>query len=155
MTMVLGKVDTMEQGLSEAEELRIDVEEIGCEEGFPEVDITPLEGESEVVGGSLNLYFTQFGQIPLLNPDDWKKLGGQVVDGKYLSQLEEKLVAKYGIQPAATDLLLALAERFCQAGLFFEALCQYLELQPNEGIAGKALHPKLRGAIDGHIDQYL
>jgi RNA polymerase primary sigma factor len=106
-----------------------------------------------LVGGSLNGYFAEFGQVSLLNPDEWAQLGAWAEDGRYVSQLEQEWAAKYGMRPAATDLLLALTDTFHQARLFLEALCQYLGLQPGMSVAEKALHPELRHAIDGCIDE--
>ncbi len=115
----------------------------------------PARSKAELVGGSLNGYFAEFGQVSLLNPDEWQELGAQAEAGKHMSQLEQDWVAKYGTSPAATDLLLMLTDRFCQARVLFEALCQHLELPPNEGVAARVLNPEARRAIDGHVDEYL
>ncbi len=155
MTTVLEEVKTTEQVFTEAEELHLGVEELGYEEESPEPEIAPLKGDTEFVGGSLDGYFTEFGQVSLLSPDEWQELGAQAEAGKHVSQLQEEWVAKYGIRPAGTDLLLMLTDRFCQARVFFEALCQHLELLPNEGVAARVLNPEVRRAIDGHVDEYL
>jgi len=154
MPMVLGNVGNVRQVLCEEEELAVASEEIG-EGEFPGIEVAPLPGEAEFVGDSLSLYLAKCGQTPLLNAEEEKGLGRRIEAGKHLSELEQEWVAKHGIRPSASDLLAVLLERFCQAGLLFEMLCQYLELPPNEGIARRVLDADLRCAIDGHIDQDL
>jgi len=153
--MVLGNVETMEQVLSEDEELALASQETGHEQEFPEVGVTPSREEVDIVWDSMNLYFAECGQTPLLTAEEEKVLGSRVEDGKHLSQLEQEWLTKYGIEPAATDLLLEVTARFCQARSLFGTLCQYLELPPEEGIAEKVLEPDLRRAIDGYIDHHL
>jgi RNA polymerase primary sigma factor len=155
MVMVLEKVDNMEEVLCEDEESDVTGEGLAREGDFPEVEISPLRGEVELVHDSMGLYLAKCGQTPLLDAGEEKALGRQIEAGKHLSTVEEELVAKYGIRPSAGDLLLALAERFCQAGLLFEALWQYLELPSDEGIGEKVLRADLRDAIEGRIDHDL
>jgi len=154
MPMVLGNVGNVRQVLCEEEELPVAREEIG-EGEFPGVEVTSLAGEAEFVGDLLSLYLAKCGQTPLLNAEEEKGLGRRIEAGKHLSELEQEWVAKHDIRPSASDLLAVLLERFCQAGLLFETLCQYLELPPSQGIARRVLDADLRCAIDGDIDQDL
>lgn len=153
--MVLENVETVEQVLSEDEELDLAVDEIGPQEEAPELEIAPFLGTSEVGSDSMNLYFAECGRTPLLSAEEERMLGSQVEDGQYLSQLEQEWEAKYGARPAATDLFFELAERLCQARPLIEALCEYLGLSPHASVTEKMLEPDLRCAIDGHIDQHL
>jgi len=156
MMTVLGDVRDMEKVLSGDEGLRLADEEVSQEEEeFPEVDGVPLKREFELGEGSLNLYLGEVGQTPLLDAEKEKLLGSQIEKGKHLSRLEDDWVTKHDNQPSPIDLLLALAEDFSRARLFFEALYQYLGLPSNSSIAEKVLYPELRRAIDGHIDQHL
>lgn len=155
MVMVLDKVDNMEEVLSEDEDSALTGDELAREEEFAEVEISPLKGEIELVADSMGLYLAKCAKTPFLNAGEEKALGSQIEAGKHLSRLEQEWVTKYGIRPSAGDLLLVLAERFCQGGVLFEALCRYLELPSNEGIAEKVLHGDVRGAIDGCIDEDL
>jgi len=152
---VLGDVKDMQKVLSGDERLHLADEEISEEEEIPEVECVPLKREFELGEGSLTLYLGEVGQTPLLDAEEEKLLGSQIEKGKHLSRLEDDLVAEHGVQPSPIDLLLALAERFSRASSFFEALYQYLGLPSNGSIAEKVLHPMLRSAIDGHIDQHL
>ena len=151
--MVLEKIDNMEEVVYEDDESGMNGEGIVPEEEFAEVEISPLKGEIEPVGDSIGLYLTKCAKTPFLNAGEEKALGKQIEAGKHLRRLEEEWVANYGIRPSAGDLLSVLGERFCQAGVLFEALCQYLQLPSNEGILEKVLHGDVRSAIDGRIGE--
>ncbi|MCK4721877.1 MAG: sigma-70 family RNA polymerase sigma factor, partial [Dehalococcoidia bacterium] len=156
MTAVSRNIGTTEHVLHERDELHPadeETEEDG--DGNREDEVALFDGGSEFAPDLMTLYFAESGQTPLLSAEEEKMLGSRVEDGKHLSQLEHEWVAKYGMRPAATDLLLALTERFCQARTVFETLCQHLGLPPEGTVADRALHPELRCAIDGHIDEDL
>ena len=155
MIPVLENVRDREQVSSGDEELHLAGEEIGQEEEFSELEITPQKRKVELGEDSLNLYFAEVGQTPLLNGEETKMLASQIEDGKHLVRLEKDWIAEHGAQPSAIDLLLALAERLSRARLPFEALCQYLKLPSRGSIADKVSHPDLRRAIDSNIDQHL
>jgi RNA polymerase primary sigma factor len=155
MITVLENVKDREQVSSEDKELHLVGEEIGQEEEFSELGITPQKERIELGEDSLNLYFAEVGQTPLLNDQETKTLASQIEDGKHLAQLEKDWAAEHGAQPSAIDLLLALAECLSRTRLLFETLCQYLELPSHGSIGERILHPDLRRAIDGKIDQHL
>ena len=155
MIPVLENVKDREQVSSGDEELHLAGEEIGQEGEFSELEITPQKRKFELGEDSLNLYFAEVGQTPLLNDEETKMLASQIEDGKHLVRLAKDWIAEHGAQPSAIDLLLALAERLSRARLPFEALCQYLKLPSHGSIAEKASHPELRRAIDGKIEQRL
>ena len=155
MPATLERDEDIEQYISKDAELCVADKEIGYDVKLPEVDIAHIKQESAPVGDSISLYLAEVGQTPLLNAREEELLGSQIEDGKYLSQIEKEWAAKHGIQPSATELLLVLAERFCQARLFFETLNRHLEVTSNLGIAEKILHPHLHRAINGHIEEHL
>jgi RNA polymerase primary sigma factor len=155
MIPVLESVRDREQVSSGDEELHLAGEEIGQEEEFSELEITPQKRKVELGEDSLNLYFAEVGQTPLLNDEETKMLASQIEDGKHLVQLKKDWIAEHGAQPSATDLLLALVEHLSRARLLFETLYQYLELPSQGSIANKVSHPDLRRAIDGNVDQHL
>lgn len=155
MITVLENVKDREQVFSRDEELDLANKEMDQEDEVSGRGITPSKWELELGEDSLNLYLAEVGQTPLLNAEEERVLGSQIEEGKHLVRLEEDWVAEHGAQPSAIDLLLALVERFSQARLLFETLYQYLELPSDGSIAGKVLHPGLRRAIDGNIDQHL
>ena len=157
MPTILENVENnIEQILNKASESALAGEETSYEDAPPsEIGISSLRKGYESSGESLNLYLSECGQTPLLNFDEEKALASQIKDGEHLSQLEQGLIAKHGVQPSAIDLLDALIERFCQSSLLFETLCDYLELAPCESIAELTSNSELRHLIDSHIDQHL
>jgi RNA polymerase primary sigma factor len=155
MITVSENVEDREQVSSENEELDLAGEESGREDELSELDITPQKRELELGEDSLNLYFAEIGETPLLNAEETKMLSRQIEDGKHLARIEEDWIAEHGAQPSAIDLLLALVEGFSRARLLFETLYQYLKLPSRGSLAEKVSHPELRRAIDGNIDQHL
>ncbi|MGB6873790.1 MAG: sigma-70 family RNA polymerase sigma factor [Dehalococcoidia bacterium] len=155
MITVLENVKDREQVFFRDEELDLANKEIDQEDEVSGRRITPSKWEFELGEGSLDLYLAELGQTPLLNAEEERVLGSQIEEGKHLSRLEKDWLAEHGGQPSAIDLLLALVERLSRARLLFETLYQYLELPSDGNVAEKVLHPDLRRAIDGHIDQHL
>jgi len=155
MITVLENVKDREQVFSRDEELDLANKEMDQEDEVSGRGITPSKQELELGEDSLNLYLAEVGQTPLLNAEEERVLGSQIEEGKHLVRLEEDWVAEHGAQPSAIDLLLALVERLSRARLLFETLYQYLKLPLDVNVAEKVLHPDLRRAIDGHIDQHL
>jgi len=154
MITVLENVKDREQVFSQDEELDLANKEMDQEDEVSGRGITPSKQELELGEDSLNLYLAEVRQTPLLNAEEERVLGSQIEDGKHLSWLEKDWLAEHGGQPSAIDLLLALVERLSRARLLFETLYQYLELPSDGNVAKKVLHPDLRRAIDGHIDQH-
>jgi len=155
MVTVLENVKDREQVFSKEEELDLANKEIDQGDEVSGRRITPSKRELELGEGSLDLYLAEVGQTPLLNAEEERVLGSQIEEGKHLVRLEEDWLAEHGGQPSAIDLLLALVERLSRARLLLETLYQYLELPSDGNVAGKVLHPDLRRAIDGNIDQHL
>jgi RNA polymerase primary sigma factor len=104
---------------------------------------------------SIDIYLAECAQTNLLNAKEERLLGCQIEDGKYLSQLEEEWSVEHGAQPSTVNVLLTLVERFSKAGQLFDAIAQHLQIPPSHSIMEKALHPQLRNAIDGPIDENL
>ena len=155
MIRVLENVKGREQVFSRDEELDLVNKEIDQGDEVSGRWITPLKRELGLGEESLNLYLDELGQIRLLSAQEERVLGSQIEEGKHLVRIEKDWLTKHGAQPSAIDLLLVLVERFSRARLLLETLYQYLELPSHGSIAEKVLHPDVRRAIDGHIDQQL
>lgn len=106
----------------------------------------------ELGGDSVSTYFGERRRTPLLTAEEEKMLGIQLEEACYLSQLEREWATKHRRQPQAMDLLLALMERLCSDNLLFWAVCKYLAIPSEIGVAEKALHLDMGRAIDGCID---
>ncbi len=155
MITVLENVKDREQVFSRDEELDLANKEIDQRDEVSGRRITPLKREPGFGDESLDLYLDELGQIPLLSAEEERVLGSQIEEGKHIARLEKHWLAKHGTQPSEIDLLLVLVKRFSRASLLFETLYQYLELPSHGSITEKVLHPDLRRAINGNIDQQL
>jgi len=153
--MISVNAGSIDRILPEDEESHPVSQTIDYEEELSEVEVGPSKGEVEFIGDPMSLYFAECGQTPLLSAEEERALGSRVEEGEYVAELEREWLAEYGIRPAATDLLLALVERFCQSRGLFEALCDYLGLASDESVADKVSESDLRRAIDGHVDEHL
>jgi RNA polymerase primary sigma factor len=143
---------------SPEEELTESYEDLTIEEqGLSDIGDTGPVPEQGFFGdiNLIDIYLAECAQTGLLNVREERMLGSQIEDGSYLSQLEEAWSAKHGVQPSAADILLALVERFAKLGRLFDSVVQYLQIPSSHSIMEKALHPQLRNAIDGHIDENL
>jgi RNA polymerase primary sigma factor len=155
MITVLENFKDKEQVLSRDEELDLTDTEVELEDKVSIEKTTTPKGELEPCEDSLDLYFDEVGQTPLLNAEETEILSSQIEQGKHLARLEKDWIAEHDAQPSAIDLVLVLVERFNRAGLLFETLYHYLELPSYGSIAEKVSHPALRSAIDGNINQQL
>jgi RNA polymerase primary sigma factor len=92
------------------------------------------------------------GQTPKLNGAEEKKLGRQIELGKYLKELEKELGGRYDETPMATEVTLALVERFLACSKLFDEVCKYcripLQTPVHERISSTVLH----STIDGYFE---
>jgi len=136
------------------EELSALLDELGKGEEH-ESELPDLRAEppkSNFATDTVSLYLAESGQTPLLNAEEEKFLGSLIELGKHLCSLEREWTSEYQRQPTAVDLLFSMFERFCQAGLIFNALWKGFKLPLGQSVADKALHTDLRREIDGRID---
>src|SRR4030042_247416 len=151
--MVLKSADDIERLLADEEMYNLD-EDMGSEDEFP-VKSVPAAGDGEPIGDSMDLYLLECRRTRLLTGDEEKTLGSSIEDGRYISEMDQELVAKNGYPPSETDLLLELIRRLCQSSSLLNMASRHLKLQVNGGVLKKVLAPELRSAIDGQIDQHL
>ncbi|MCJ7515842.1 MAG: sigma-70 family RNA polymerase sigma factor [Dehalococcoidia bacterium] len=152
--MVLKSADNIERLLSDEELYMLD-EEIDNEGEFPGRRNVPTGGDVEPIGDSMDLYLLECRRTRLLTADEEKTLGSSIEDGRYLSEIEQELATINGYPPSETDLLLELMKRLCQSSSLLKMASKQLGLNVNGGVLKNVLDPRLRGAIDGQIDQQL
>ena len=154
--MISTSTENMEQVLlSEEEESYVTGEALGREDEYSATEVAVSKQGVEPVGDSMSLYLAECRQIPLLDAKAEKLLDSQIEDERYLLQLEQDWLDRYGIRPSATELLQLLMEGFYKSSVVFEAVCEHIGLPSDASVAEKVLNMKLRSAIDGHIDQDL
>src|SRR4030042_426703 len=152
--MVLKSADNIERLLSN-EELYMINEEIDDEDELPGGKNVSTGGDVEPIGDAMDLYLLECRRTRLLSADEEKVLGSSIEDGAYLARLDQEFEAKKGYPPSETELLLELMRRLCRTGSLLRRVSGYIKLQLNEGISKTVLNSKLRGAIDGKIDEHL
>jgi RNA polymerase primary sigma factor len=152
--MVLKSADNIEQLLA-GEELYMLDEAMDSEDEFRGVKNVPKGGDVEPLGDSMDLYLIECRRTRLLTANEEKTLGSSIEDGRYLSEIDQELVTKNGYPPSETDLLLELIKRLRQSVSLLQMASKQLKLQVNGGLLKTVLDPRLRGAIDGQIDQHL
>jgi RNA polymerase sigma factor (sigma-70 family) len=152
--MVLKSADNIEQLLSD-EELDMLEEELDSEDEFSEAKSVPAGGDVEPLGDSIDLYLLECRRTRLLNADEEKVLGSLIEDGRFISEIDQKLVPKNGYPSSDVDLLLELLRRLSHLGSLLRMVRKHLELGSSGKLSESVLNPKLRQAIDGQIDQHL
>jgi len=98
------------------------------------------------------LYLSEMGQTPKLNAAEEKKLGSQIEQGKYLSEIEKELYERNDRWPTPSEILLEVANRFISESSLFDGLCRYCNLNTYEDILEQTSTAALHDAIDGYIE---
>jgi RNA polymerase primary sigma factor len=103
----------------------------------------------------VHLYLSETRRTSMLTAQEEKRLGGQIEQEKYLSQIEKDWTSENHREPTPTELLKAILDRFCREALLFEALCRQFGIPVFSPIEYKATNPDLMKAIDGFISPEL
>lgn len=92
--------------ISRDEELTGNYESINLEQQeLVDTDVSSVQEQDTFRDfDSIDIYLAECAQTNLLNAQEERLLGGQIEDGKYLSQLEEEWSAEHGAQPSATNI---------------------------------------------------
>jgi RNA polymerase primary sigma factor len=101
------------------------------------------------------LYLSEMGQTPKLTAADEKILGSQIEQAKHFSNLETELNNIKGQLPKASEMMLALVERFSQSAHLFESISCYCKIESLTTVAQRAVHPALHKAIDWYFEPQL
>ncbi len=120
-----------------------------------EVESSAVERDLFKELDSIDVYLAECARTGLLNAEQERLLGRQIEEGKHLRQIEEKWIDEHGVRPTPADILLALVKGFAGAGHRFDAIVKRYHIPSSCNISEKALHPKMRSAIDGQIDEEL
>jgi len=120
-----------------------------------DIDHDAWQSDADVLEDSVALYLAESGHTPLLNAQQEIMLGSQIEDGQHLAQLVEQWETDHSHKAAATDILLALMERFSGEDWLFDMVCENLGLSPMGVVSQRVGHEAFRGAIDGVIDPQL
>lgn len=113
-----------------------------------------LPGEIDTSENLVHLYLSETRRTPMLTGQEEKRLGSYIEQEKYLTQMEQKLMAKHP-EPSASDVFLSLIDNFCREYSLFDVLCRYLDLPLSDPIEQRANLSGLLHSINGYIDPQL
>jgi RNA polymerase primary sigma factor len=126
----------------------------------PETQWTEEEpyGRTEEIDTSENLvylYLSETRRTPILTSQEEKKLGSQIEQDKYLTQLKQDFLTHHDRKPLASEILLIIFDNLCSESLLFNSLCRQLEIPLSDITSYKAAHAGLIHEIDGYIEPSL
>ena len=152
------------------------------EEEDEEVDVAALlTEESEGIDDPVRMYLREIGKVYLLTADDEKHLARQMEEGLHLKAIEKDYNEKYGHNPSAARVAVALLEQWASVLPVYEAAIRFIDDYENilakqgragdeesdrkarwrdpEGqeLAGRTFSeviadPQFRGLVDGEMD---
>jgi RNA polymerase primary sigma factor len=152
VTLLKEVADREQVSCEDDEEADLAAKEID-EEEISDADDASIQPKFELDQGSLDLYLEEVGQTALLSVEEINRLAHQIEDGKHLDKLQKEWLGEHGVQPAAVELLLAVAKHMGELDSLFGGLCRHLGLSSDAGVAKNIWHPELRSAIDGQIGE--
>jgi RNA polymerase primary sigma factor len=127
-------------------------------ESAPDLELElPLEqiGEQEVVDDPVRMYLHEIGRVSLLTAEEEKELARKMEEGRRIKQIKQDYREKYGSEPTATDIILAILHELAQAAPLINLIYQHLELPPEASFLEKIYNNKLRESIDSEISPNL
>jgi RNA polymerase primary sigma factor len=132
--------------------------EIEKPESAPDLELElPLEqiGEQEVVDDPVRMYLHEIGRVSLLTAEEEKELARKMEEGRRIKQIKQDYREKYGSEPTATEIILAILHELAQAAPIINLIHQHLELPPDARFLEKIYNNKLRESIDSEISPNL
>lgn len=116
-----------------------------------DLEIEPVEHET--IDDPVRMYLHEIGKVPLLTADDEKTLASRIEEAKYLERIEELYLQRYGEYPSVVDIVIYLLRHLLASRLLTTTLAKFLKLAPSDSFFKILSDPKLRGAIDGNLNQ--
>ncbi len=122
----------------------------------PELEI-PLEplGEQEIVDDPVRIYLHEIGRVHLLTARDEQLLAKRIEVGKRITEIKQDYLQRYGREPSAIEIVLAMLEELEQASTIIHVLQEQANLPPTASFIETISNASLRASIDGEINQQL
>ncbi len=120
-----------------------------------EVEIPQQLEEQDIADDPVRIYLHEIGRVHLLTAADEKVLARQMEVGKRIKEIKQDYLQKYGEPPSATETVLTILKELCQASTIIHPLQEQLDLTPTASFRETIFNAKLRGSIDGGINQQL
>ena len=139
------------------DEIRPD-ESLGDEAKSPaglelETSLEAME-DQEVGDDPVRLYLHEIGKVQLLTADKEKSLAGKVEEGKRINEIKRYLQG-CDKSASATEILLTVLKELGESAYLIHLLQEELDLPTTASFTECISNPKLRGNINGVIDQQL
>ncbi len=112
-------------------------------------------GEHEAIDDPVRMYLHEIGKVSLLTARDERALASRIEESKYLERIEESYYNHFSTYPSPALITLYLLRHVVAAKPIVDILAKRLELSRTKSFARRICDSKLRGAIDGVIDQGL
>jgi len=119
-----------------------------------EIPIEHLE-EQETVDDPVRIYLHEIGRVPLLTAEDEQLLAKKIEAGKHINEIKQDYLQKYGREPSATEIMLAMLKELGRAANIIRLIQGQLDLTPTDSLIETVFNAKLRANIDGEINQRL
>jgi RNA polymerase primary sigma factor len=123
------------------------------EQGEAEIEkVEPGLELEEMVDDPVRIYLREMGQVALLNAAEEKSLARERDEGRFIEEIEEEWLEKYGRIPSPVDIAMVMLLKLSQSSALLDALEQELALPQSANLVQRLSQPKLRESIDGGID---
>jgi RNA polymerase primary sigma factor len=118
---------------------------------------TPLEQveEQEVVDDPVRMYLHEIGRVHLLNAEEEKYLARKMEEGRRIKEIKQGYLLKYGRDPSATEIIIAILQELSQAATAIHLLQKELQLTPARSFIETISNAKFRESIDSEMKPQL
>jgi RNA polymerase primary sigma factor len=149
--------DTEDSDISESDDIWIKDKQFEEDEEDEDLDFDlelPAEeiAEQDITDDPVRIYLHEIGRVHLLTAEDEKNLAKRMEESKYINEIRQEYSRKYGRQPSATEIILAILEDMGKATDLVRLLQENLGLQNARGFSETIYDEKLQETIDNSMD---
>ncbi len=156
-TNVESDKDTEDSDISESDDIWIKDKQFEEDEEDEDIDFdlelpTDEIDEQDITDDPVRIYLHEIGRVQLLTAEDEKNLAKHMEESKYINEIRQEYSRKYGRQPSATEIILAILEDMGKAAGLVRLLQENLGLQEAKGFSETIYDEKLQETIDNSVD---
>jgi RNA polymerase primary sigma factor len=149
--------DTEDSDISESDDIWIKDKHFEEDEEDEDLDFdlelpTDEIDEQDITDDPVRIYLHEIGRVQLLTAEDEKNLAKRMEESKYINEIRQEYSRKYGRQPSATEIILAILEGMGKAAGLVRLLQENLGLQEAKGFSETIYDEKLQETIDNSVD---
>jgi len=151
--------EVVTEKITEPTELWEEIKELVAEKPEATADLeieTPLEGlvEPEITDDPVRIYLHEIGRVRLLTAEDEKALAKNVELGKCIRGIKQQHTKRYGRDPSAAEIVLAILKELGRAASLVPLLQKQFGLTPTTNLKDSA-SVELQDKIGNTLDQQL